>query len=180
MRIPLRLFLVVLAPMLVATSVKAQSFTLGSLLSGGDVTPNKVLTGGVAFADLTIDWAKSEIAYEINAYNLPNGVTGAHIHVGAPGVVGPVLFDLRPTPNQSGDFTLRGTLSAADLTARPELGVRDIIDALETVMGVGTYVDVHTSVRADGEIRGLLFPVDDSTATRSNRLLFRSLTHSRR
>ena len=135
MRTALPPFLLALA---LATSVEAQSLQVVSVLNGGDVTPTKVLTGAFAIAELTVNPTSREIAYDVQVLNLPSGIRGAHVHVGSPEVVGPALFDLRPASGQSGDFRLRGTMSVADLTTRPELGIRDIVDAFESVVGLAT------------------------------------------
>lgn len=171
----------VLLAVALATSAEAQQMQqieIGSILNGGDVSPNRVLTGAAALAELKIDLAKREIAYEILGFNLPSAVRGAHVHVGSPGVVGPVLFDFRLAPQPAGDFTVRGTLSGADLTTRPELGIRDIVDALESVIAFATYIDIHTEGRGDGEIRGPLVLTSDSAdsaSARARRLLLQTL-----
>jgi hypothetical protein len=91
-------------------------------------------------------------------------------------VVGPVLFDLRaPFSRQSGDLTVSGTLSAADLTTSSELGIRDLADAFQSVIGLATYIDIHTDGHADGEIRGWLgMSTADYAAAIARRTLLQS------
>jgi hypothetical protein len=126
-------------------------------MGGADVVPDKVLTGAFGLATLNINPDSGAITYELEAFNLPTGLSGAHIHVGAPGVGGPVLFDLRPTlVRQAGDLNLSGSLGQSDLTTHADLGIRDLPDALQSIIGLTTYIDVHTDGHPDGEIRGLL------------------------
>ncbi len=158
----------------VQASAAAQTAEVVALLTGGEVVPNKVLTGAFGLAELTLDSGRGEVTIEVQIVNLPSRLTAAHIHVGAPGLTGPVLFDLRPMASQSGDVSFRGTLAVADLTARPELGIRTTGDALESVAGLATYLDIHTEGNGNGELRGQLLPVDVYTATALRRLLERS------
>ena len=136
---------ILVAPLLVlllASGARAQTggpIEILSLMGGGDVVPGKVLTGAFGTAVLTMDLQNGNITFDVSAFNLPTSVSGAHIHVGSPGVGGPVLFDLRAVPRQAGDISVTGTLSAADLTMHANLGVRNIDDALQSIVGL----DVH-------------------------------------
>jgi len=166
-----RLISLSIAPVLVllmAAGARAQSSPIEviSLLSGGDVVPDGVLTGAFGIASLVINEDTREIAFEVQVLNLPSGLSGAHIHVGAPGIAGPVLYDLRPTQvRQAGDLTMTGTLGVSSLTTHADLGIRDVTDALESIIGLAAYIDVHTDGHGDGEIRGLLMiSMDDSMA----------------
>jgi hypothetical protein len=77
-----------------------------------------VSTGSLGTAVVSIDTTNREITVSIQVYNLPTGVTGGHIHVGASGVSGPVIFDLAPVAGTTGDFTLNQRLSSAQLVVR--------------------------------------------------------------
>lgn len=145
--------------LLIAAGARAQSEPIEviSLLGGGDVVPDGVLTGAFGIASLIINEDTRDITFELQVFNLPTGLSGAHIHVGAPGIGGPVLYDLRPTQvRQTGDLVLTGTLGVASLTTHADLGIRDVDDALESIIGLEAYIDVHTDGHGDGEIRGLL------------------------
>lgn len=161
--------LVVLAVLLgcLVPAARAQdTVTVMAILNGGDISPAPVLTGAWALAELTVDFGKGEIAVSVDAFNLPTALTGAHVHIGSPGVVGPVLFDLLPTNHLAGDVSMTGVASTANLKTDASLGVRDVEDALESVVGLATYVDLHTEGHGDGEVRGWLTPVSagDSVA----------------
>jgi hypothetical protein len=171
----LPLFVAPVLVLLMASGARAQSgpIEVVSLLSGGDVVPNGVLTGAFGIASLSINEETRDITFELQVLNLPSGLSGAHIHVGAPGLAGPVLYDLRPTQvRQAGDITMTGTLGVANLTTHADLGIRDVADALESIIGLAAYIDVHTDGHGDGEIRGLLMiSMGDSAAAGVRRTL---------
>lgn len=93
-----------------------------------------------------------EIQYRLTATNILN-VTAAHIHVGAPGVAGPVVVFLFSaasggTGPVSGQFA-RGTITANSLVPSVSL------DSLKNLLKNGNgYVNVHTIANPAGEIRG--------------------------
>lgn len=74
----------------------------------------------------------------------------AHIHVGPPGVNGPIIFNLATAP-----FTeVSGTLTAADLIPNPGQGIRNFADAVAAIKSGNTYANIHTQAFPGGEIRG--------------------------
>ena len=93
-----------------------------------------------------------EIEYRLTASSITN-VTAAHIHVGAPGVAGPIVVFLFSsaaggTGPISGQFA-RGTITANSLVPSVSL------DSLKNLLKSGNgYVNVHTIVNPAGEIRG--------------------------
>jgi len=93
-----------------------------------------------------------EIQYRLSATSMMN-VIQAHIHVGAPGVAGPIVVGLflsaaGGTGPISGQFA-RGSITAGSLTASVSL------DSLKNLLKSGnSYVNVHTILNPAGEIRG--------------------------
>ncbi|MDZ4667271.1 MAG: CHRD domain-containing protein [bacterium] len=75
---------------------------------------------------------------------LQGNITGAHIHLGKKGEMGAVAIDLDP-------FTNNGSY----LYAKSNLGFNDLISQAMR-RNDSTYVNIHTSVFANGEIRGQL------------------------
>lgn len=73
----------------------------------------------------------------ICAHNIPDA-TAAHIHLGAPGVSGPIVFDLGD-PSTSPFST-----SWPDLTA----------DNVADILAGNLYVNIHSTTHPSGEIRG--------------------------
>lgn len=100
----------------------------------------------------------SAIEFVLNVDPLPTtAVTAAHIHVGAPGVNGPVIFSLY----QSGvdapfSGRISGSLQAFDLQTRPAQGVSSFSDAVNAILNGNAYINVHTAAFPSGEIRGQL------------------------
>lgn len=100
----------------------------------------------------------TELHYKLIASNIEN-VLQSHIHLGAPGVNGPIVLWLYPSappaqliPGRSDGVLNEGTATAADLTG-PLAGqpLSALVDALN---GDGAYVNVHTTQFPPGEIRG--------------------------
>jgi cysteine-rich repeat protein len=104
-------------------------------LDGTHVAP-AVVTAATGSATLTLN-GDDTLTYDVQSSGL--SATGAHIHLGAPGVSGPVVFTLAGGPT-----TWSGTTAA--LT----------IDQLAELKAGSLYVDVHTTANPGGEIRGQL------------------------
>lgn len=152
----LGLFLVIVSSGLMATPADAQTVTLTATLSGDQEVP-PVQTGSFGTAEVTIDLAAKTITYKVDVYNFPSGLTAAHIHISPKGISGPVILPLVTTPNISNEFTLSGTLTAANFgTSAANLGVRSFDDAIQSMVGGQSYVNVHSVVYPGGEIRGQL------------------------
>jgi hypothetical protein len=99
---------------------------------------------GVAIVQINED--TGEITYRVIAFNLPGtiaGAPGAHIHVGAAGVAGPVVLPLDLTGLETG-LVAQGTATDPDLAAAILANPQNY------------YVNVHTTVCPDGAIRGQL------------------------
>ncbi|PYR73867.1 MAG: hypothetical protein DMF87_24565 [Acidobacteria bacterium] len=105
-----------------------------------------------------------EIAVTLRVFNLPNGSTASHIHVGPKGVSGPVVIDFPIGSGRTGDFTLQFRVhDGPAFHARPEIGIRTFGDALQAIAGGNAYVNIHTSAFPGGEIRGQLSVADPNT-----------------
>ena len=102
--------------------------------------------------------SSSAIEFLLSVDPLPiTAVTAAHIHVGAPGTNGPIIFSLFDIAFGL-PFTrpLGGNLSPANLQTRPEAGITSFSDAVEAILSGNAYVNVHTAAFPAGEIRGQL------------------------
>jgi CHRD domain len=148
----------VAAVMLGGATASAQTVRLTAVLSGGEETPAKIVTGATGTAEVFVNLAARTVRYEVEVFNLPSGATGGHFHVGSSGVSGPVVVNLNPPANVSNDFSLSGTLTSANLTARPDQGIRDWDDFLQSLVGGQVYVNIHSAVNPGGETRGQLIP----------------------
>ncbi len=129
-----------------ATAVPAQAAdnTFTAHLSAADeVPPNASLARGNTIFKVSADG--SEITYRLIVANLDNPVA-AHIHLGEPGVNGPVvtfLFSGQAAGGQTSGVIATGTITAANLIG-PLAGqpLSALIDAIEDG---DTYVNVHTN-----------------------------------
>jgi hypothetical protein len=150
--------LIAAAALLLGMSAQAQAQTvrLTTVLSGGNEAPNLILTGASGTAEVFVNMATRDVTYTIRIFNIPSGTTAGHFHVGGPGLAGPIVVNLSPPPQISNDYVLSGTVNASNLTARPEQGVRDWEDFIQSLIGGQTYLNIHTNVNPGGEIRGQL------------------------
>ena len=131
------------------------AFNLGAELSGANEVP-PVTTEGTGFAALTINAAQTTVDFTLLTYGLVD-TTQAHIHIGPPGVNGPVavfLFGFADPAVTSDGILAQGSFTEADLIPTP--GVFDgTMDSLLDHLRAGTaYVNVHTVENPPGEIRG--------------------------
>lgn len=118
--------------------------TFVATLSGAQETPpNAVTFTGNATA--AVDMAKT-MTVEVSASGIAGTV--AHVHQGATGVAGPIVFPLTETPPGSGEWSTVVTLTDAQLN---------------TLRAGNFYVNVHTKEFPNGAIRGQLLPPQPST-----------------
>jgi len=116
-------------------SLAGAQTTLIARLSGAQETP-PVTTAATGVAIFTLDASKAQLTYDVITSGLTN-ITASHIHRGAVGVAGPVIY-----PLAAGPFThLTGTLAITPA------------DAADLLVG-NLYINVHTEANPAGEIRG--------------------------
>ncbi len=125
-----------------------------AVLRGGQESP-PVASPGAGTAEVRVDAARTSIAFTLTVENL-TGLAGAHIHAGAPGTHGPIVFVLASASFASPHS---GVLTAGDLMPAPAHGINTFADAAEAILEGRTYVNVHTTAHPDGEIRGHLGPI---------------------
>jgi hypothetical protein len=140
-----------------AASAAAETFTLTANLTGSEETPAPGLnTGAFGKATVIVDTGARTISYRVDVFNLPSGVTASHIHVGGVGTAGPVIVNFAPPISASNDFAYAGTVPEAQWVLRAEQGIRSGDDVIQAILGGNTYVNVHSTVNAAGEVRGRL------------------------
>ena len=115
-----------------------------------------VLTNGRGTFTATI--SRHSISYKLTYSGLSSSVTAAHIHFAQPGVNGGVIAFLcggggKPACPSNG---VTGTITVADILAVPTQGlaVGNFAGAVRAIQNGSTYVNVHTVLFAEGEIRG--------------------------
>ena len=139
-----------------AAHAQAQTLTFTAQLHGGNENPG-VVTGSAGTATVTWNPASGSGTYRVEVYNMPVGTTQSHIHVGAPGVNGPVVINFTvPAGGISNDFALTGTFGCSDVTVRAAQGINSCEDFSQAIALGNTYVNVHSTANPGGEIRGQL------------------------
>ena len=128
--------------------------TLDSTLDGAQVVP-AVATAATGRAAVTLNVDESIIRVNLTTTGL-NDVVAAHIHHGAPGTDGPIMFTLYTQAD--GVFVTPLTKSLTALEFTPVPGVATMRDALGVIRGGAAYIDVHTMTHPNGEIRGQINP----------------------
>src|SRR5438094_5904588 len=118
-----------------------EELTFHATLVGSDETPPN---GSSALARGTAVLNPDEtVTYSVKATGFDTNFLAAHVHTGAPGIRGPVMFPLECNP--------LGT--ACSGTSRP------LSDDEQTLLtGGDTYFNMHTAAFPGGEIRGQLVP----------------------
>lgn len=128
-------------------------------LSGFQEVP-AISTQGSGSLRLRVNDAGTSISFELRYANLEGGaVAAAHIHFAQPGVNGaPIAFLCGGTKPAcpAAPATISGTIVAADILDASAQGIAagQLGEALRAMRAGVTYVNVHTGLFPNGEIRG--------------------------
>lgn len=106
-------------------------------------TPNPA-SPATGYGDVSLNAAKTQALVSMAWTGLAANATGGHVHIGAPGVAGPIICNLNPTA--------AATSSVVDALC-PFTPAQ--ATALETG---GLYINLHNAMFSAGEIRGQLQP----------------------
>jgi hypothetical protein len=128
--------------------------TLRATLDGARQVP-PVLTGASGFAFLALSDDQRELQITLSASGLSGPPSGAHLHVGATGIVGPAFLNLAPGPFA---LPLTAILTPVQIVPQPFYGIETFDDAVSALLSGNAYLDVHTAAFPDGEIRGQAGP----------------------
>jgi hypothetical protein len=135
------------------------AFGFSGLMSPEQVQPEptNLAADGIVFFTLN----GTRIQFKMLWSLLSGPPTSAHIHGPDDGTLpaADVLVDMPLGSQLDRNGTLTGSFSAADI--HPQGGRAAIsLDSLVTLLGTpgAVYVDVHTALSSDGELRGLVFP----------------------
>jgi len=120
---------------------------LASRLSGANSVP-AITTDAVGVTSLQINDSRDEIMVNVSVNGLSGPITGIHIHEGAAGTNGGVVFNLT-------DF-IEGNRISTTLTGFTT-------DQLAKMIRGEYYLNVHTAANPDGEIRGQIALETDPT-----------------
>ncbi len=149
------LFLALLAACSSSDTTTPRTTTFTAALSPANETALKVPSQGSGTATFVFDG--TSLATTLTIQNM-DSVTAAHIHIGAPGVAGPIVLPLFTGPVVA-HVGASQTLVSQSFTAANISGIAGAapigMDSLVALMKKDTtYVNVHTRANPAGEIRG--------------------------
>ena len=124
----------------------------GDLLGANEVPPVDTATTGEFGFDYDVDQNLLDVYVSVYPTpTVPIEVTGAHIHLGEPGVNGGVVRSLEP---EAGFFPLVVT-DTLDIA----VSITDLVESEIDLMVAGSlYINVHTTANPGGEVRGQMEP----------------------
>lgn len=144
-----------------STDLSANRITLFAgpralLTSEAEVAPPVVSSN--ARGNVSLGLSASSIDFALALDPLPEtSVSAVHIHVGAPGTNGPIIFSLYQSVIDGPlNGSRSGTLQVFNLESQPARGVSSFSDAINAILSGNTYINVHTAAYPNGEIRGQL------------------------
>jgi CHRD domain/PEP-CTERM motif len=139
------------------TPIKADFISTATLTPGAD---GAITSTGSGNATVNYNSAADIFTYTLSWADLTGPAIMAHIHLGPPGVEGPILIPFFMSMMPATD-TISGTLTQADVT--PADGVGTIAQVASAIEAGNAYVNVHTPTYPAGEIRGQLAVTSTST-----------------
>jgi hypothetical protein len=122
------------------------------LQSGNEVPPNAEGSQGIAWFHINGDGQSMD--YSVYFWNITNPQMG-HIHLGGPGVNGPVVVPLFNSTSITGNYS--GMIASGTVTASSLVGPlqgKSIDDLFSAMKSGGAYVNFHTIKLPAGETRG--------------------------
>jgi len=133
---------------------------LAALIGSQEVPP--VTTDARAVVDVVLN-PDNTLSYVLRALGPITNATQAHIHLGARGQNGPIavfLYGLTTGENfQPGDIIATGTLSNANVIARPGFAPT-ISNLVQRIRQGRAYANLHTIQNPAGEVRGQMLVTD--------------------
>src|SRR5918993_209673 len=140
----------------IETRTGAQSHHFVAVQSGDEEVP-PVPTRGRGTAVFSLSDDGTPLSFKLITANVEN-ITQSHIHIAPRGVNGPVvvfLFDFVAQGVSNSGILSQGTITQANLIARPAIGFGATMQELVGAMRSGNaYVNVHTLAFPGGEVRG--------------------------
>jgi|RhiMetdeSRZDD1v2_1073273.scaffolds.fasta_scaffold41802_7 CHRD domain len=128
------------------------------LQSDNEVVTVPIVSDAQGQATFQLNEDGTAVDYKLNVANIDN-VIMAHIHVGPPGVNGPIVVWLYPAapppqliPGRTDGLLAEGTFTSANFVG--PLAGHPLDDLLALLESGGAYVNVHTSLYPSGEMRG--------------------------
>ena len=148
------------ASALLAAAAHSQTERFSASVSGANEVP-PINTAGTGNFEMTIQ--PEMITFSLDFSDLSSTLTVAHLHFAPGSVAGGVMIFLcggggQPDCPAATEGTITGTITAANVTGPTTQGINagDLDSALEAVRAGLSYVNMHTTNFAGGEIRGQL------------------------
>jgi CHRD domain-containing protein len=150
--------------------------TFATKLVGYEETPLTLNSPGSGSFTATVNAAGTAIDYTLSYTTLSSAITQSHIHFGRPATTGQIVLFLctnlappagvpMPQACPPGPATISGTLTAADVIARPtqniDAGAAGFAEMIKAMRAGAAYANVHSTLFPTGEIRGAVGPRDD-------------------
>lgn len=150
--------------------------TFATKLAGYEETPLTLNSPGSGSFKATVNGDGTAINYTLSYTVLSSAITQSHIHFGRPAISGQIVLFLctnlappagvpMPQACPPGPATITGTLTAADVIARPtqgiDAGAAGFAEMIKAMRASAAYANVHTTTFPTGEIRGAIGPRDD-------------------
>jgi len=117
-----------------------QTFQISVPMSGAEEVP-PVATPATGLGNLSVNTATGAISGTVSFSGLSSPATAGHIHLGAAGLNGAVII-----PLIGGVGVTAGTMILPGAVLLP--------DQLAALTSNGLYINIHTSINLNGEIRG--------------------------
>jgi hypothetical protein len=125
-----------------ASTSTSENVSYSTTLSGTAEIPGPGDEDATGTAAITVDFANSQICYNVTVQNVTLPAAAMHIHVGNADESGGVVVPFDKAPDESGNAT--GCVAVSDM---------DLLNQIAN-SPVGFYVNVHTSDFPDGAVRG--------------------------
>lgn len=138
------------AGLLMLAGCGSSKFVATSQLTGSAEAPTPVTTSAGGTATATLDGDELTVTGGFNGLQsnlMMTSGSSAHVHRGASGTAGPIVFNLTVTSTDERNGTFTGTKSLNDEEQK------DFKNGLY-------YVNVHTANNPSGEIRGQFVPIE--------------------
>jgi len=139
------------------TTTGPQRVTYVAQLSGANQVP-PLAVGGTGTATFTL--TGKMLSYVVTVNGLTGNVAASHIHGGAAGTNGNIVYPFDAVAVQAG----QAAAGTVDLTQPVSNGTTSITgdDFLARLNGGQLYVNVHTAANPNGEIRGQIVRTQSS------------------
>jgi hypothetical protein len=145
---------------------ESKTRTFKAHLSGFEETPATLSTAAKGQFEARLNESETQLSYELEYSGLEGTVTMAHVHFGARGLSGGVMFWLCATsavsappntptcPSPGGKVT--GTITSAQIVGPSLQGIAagEFAEVIRAMRAGAAYANVHSSLYPGGEIRG--------------------------